>query len=241
MRSISAEALLDLCDRGARARHARRALLLLGAAGVDRADAGSIPIGARNRRLIALRERLFGAALASTTACPECNERVELLVSIDDLLAAAPPIDSGSQLTVVAAGHDVTFRLPCTDDFTGLPGDVEVARGELLRRSVVTIDGSQDEGVLAAALPVIAPIVSSAIEAADPGAVIAFELSCPSCAHAWTAFFDIVSFLWHELEQWSRRVLDDVHRLARGYGWSESEILGLSEARRQAYLERLPA
>ncbi len=241
MRSISAEALLDLCDRGARARHGRRALLLLGAAGVERADAGSFPIGARNRRLIALREILFGEELASTTSCPECHERVELQVTIDDLLTAAPPIAAGAELTVATGGHDVTVRLPGTDDFIGLPGDVEVARGEVLRRSLVAIDGSHDESVLAAALPDVATAVASAIEAADPGAVIAFELSCPSCAHAWTAFFDIVSFLWHELEQWSRRVLDDVHRLARGYGWSESEILGLSEARRQAYLERLPA
>ncbi len=241
MRSISAEALLDLCDRGAHARHAGRALLLLCAAGVERVDAGSMPIGARNRRLIALRERLFGSALASTTPCPECREHVELLVSVSDLMTAAPAIAGGPEFAIVAGEHDVRFRVPCTDDFLRLSGDVDRARAELLRRCVVTIDGSQNEDVVASALTAVASAVASAVEEADPGAVIALELSCPSCAHVWTAFFDIVSFLWHELDQWSRRVLDDVHRLARGYGWSESEILGLSDARRQAYLERLPA
>jgi hypothetical protein len=33
-------------------------------------------------------------------------------------------------------------------------------------------------------------------------------------------------------------LLDEVHVLARAYGWNEREILGLSAARRAAYLER---
>jgi hypothetical protein len=49
--------------------------------------------------------------------------------------------------------------------------------------------------------------------------------------------FDAGSFFWSELGAWARRLLHEIHSLARAYGWSESEILTLSPARRQAYLE----
>jgi hypothetical protein len=39
----------------------------------------------------------------------------------------------------------------------------------------------------------------------------------------------------------ARRFLDEVHVLARAYGWAEAEILRLSEARRSAYLQRVLA
>ena len=40
-----------------------------------------------------------------------------------------------------------------------------------------------------------------------------------------------------ELEAQAKRLLRSVHVLASAYGWSESEILALSEARRDAYVE----
>ena len=39
----------------------------------------------------------------------------------------------------------------------------------------------------------------------------------------------------------ARRLLDEVHALARSYSWSERQILELSEVRRRAYLERVLA
>ena len=41
---------------------------------------------------------------------------------------------------------------------------------------------------------------------------------------------------WAELDAWARRLLLDVHTLARAYGWSERDILQLTETRRQFYL-----
>jgi hypothetical protein len=75
------------------------------------------------------------------------------------------------------------------------------------------------------------------MEEADPLADIQIRLSCPCCEHRWRASFDIVSFIWTEIEVWVRRVVSDVHTLATAYGWSEREILSLSPLRRQMYLE----
>ena len=47
--------------------------------------------------------------------------------------------------------------------------------------------------------------------------------------------------LWAELEAVARRLAMEVHTLASAYGWSESEILSLSDARRRLYLEMVSA
>ncbi len=53
--------------------------------------------------------------------------------------------------------------------------------------------------------------------------------------------FDVGGFLWEEIDVRARRLLDEVHALARSYCWSERQILELSETRRRAYLERVLA
>jgi hypothetical protein len=72
---------------------------------------------------------------------------------------------------------------------------------------------------------------------ADPQADVAVDLTCPCCQHQWQRNFDIVSYLWTELRGWAEQLLREVHLLASAYGWSESEILQLSAARRRRYLE----
>ena len=37
------------------------------------------------------------------------------------------------------------------------------------------------------------------------------------------------------------QLLDEVHQLATAYGWTEAEILALSDTRRAAYLDRVTA
>jgi hypothetical protein len=71
----------------------------------------------------------------------------------------------------------------------------------------------------------------------DPQAEVLLDLDCPACGHSWLVVFDIASFLWGEISALARRLLRDVHSLARAYGWSESDILSMSDARRQFYLE----
>jgi hypothetical protein len=75
----------------------------------------------------------------------------------------------------------------------------------------------------------------------DPDADVRITLACPACGDRSQAHFDIVSYLWSELDDWAQRVLADVHVLARAYGWSEDAILALSPSRRQIYLEMASA
>jgi hypothetical protein len=60
---------------------------------------------------------------------------------------------------------------------------------------------------------------------------------CPTCETSWQATLDIVEFIWAEIDVRARRLLWEVHTLAAAYGWSESETLLLSPARRALYVE----
>lgn len=77
--------------------------------------------------------------------------------------------------------------------------------------------------------------ISGTVASIDPLAEIELKLDCPVCAASWSAPFDIVRFLWNELDDWAARILSQVHILASNYGWSESEIVALSPQRRQYY------
>ena len=66
-------------------------------------------------------------------------------------------------------------------------------------------------------------------------------LDCPACGAHWQSVFDIVTFLWGEIEDWAQRLLYDVHLLASAYGWSERDIVAMTPRRRRMYLEMVGA
>ena len=77
------------------------------------------------------------------------------------------------------------------------------------------------------------------LAAMDPHAEIRLDLSCPGCGHAWQDLLDVAPFVWAEICSRAQRLLQEVHELARYYGWSEQDILGMSVTRRTLYLQRV--
>jgi hypothetical protein len=78
--------------------------------------------------------------------------------------------------------------------------------------------------------------IGQSLAMADPLAEIRLALRCPACENEWEENLDMVSFLWSEIEARARRLLFEVDALASAYGWTEKEILSLSERRRGLYL-----
>jgi hypothetical protein len=68
---------------------------------------------------------------------------------------------------------------------------------------------------------------------------VSARLVCAACGAGWQAPFSVQGFLCQALGEWAGLLLDDVHELAAGYGWSEPEILALGPERRRGYLQRL--
>ena len=59
---------------------------------------------------------------------------------------------------------------------------------------------------------------------------------CAACGHAWQSVFDIAGFFWNEIHVRGRRLLQEIDLLARTYGWTEGEILGMTDQRRSLYV-----
>jgi hypothetical protein len=214
-----------------------QALLLLHTALPEQslAELANWSIGRRDAGLLDLRQQLFGPRLASVTACPQCAARLELELAVADLRTTFA--DGSPQRwiwTVADQPYEVEIRPPTTADLRAIAIEPEPA--ELLARCVAIT--SVGRALPIAALPneLLAAILS-AFEAIDPQANLQLSLRCAECSHTWDAAFDIVSYLWREVEQWALRTLREVHLLATAYGWGEAEILALTPHRRQLYLD----
>jgi hypothetical protein len=232
MTSLAADTLLTVWLRGRDRHPVDRALVLLAAAepGQSAAELASLSVGERDERLIALWEEQFGPLVPSLADCPRCQERVEFTLAIADLRVVSP--ETEPVLDLDYGERRLRFRLPTSYDLAAIArcDDPDQARALLARRCLLDDDADALPEEIVAAL-------ADALAARDPQAEVLLDLACPGCGHAWQVIFDIVAFLWTEVAAEARRVLHAVDALARAYGWSEAEILALSPARRQLYLE----
>ncbi len=238
MQSRSASDLLTLWEQGLVQSPIQRAVLLLTALHPKKSLTvlAQFPIGQRDADLFTLREHLFGTQLHSLVVCPACQHRLEFTLAVADLRVAAPMSDA---VPVEVDGCELTVRLPTSEDIAAIAALTNPEQA-LLQRCVIAATKA-GEAIAVADLPAdVSAAVMDAIAEADPQADVQLDLSCPNCQHTWQSPFDIASFLWAELDAWANRTLEQVHRLARAYGWGEQDILNLTPYRRQRYLERVP-
>ena len=85
--------------------------------------------------------------------------------------------------------------------------------------------------------PEVVRALSEAMAARDPQAEVRLRLVCPACGSDRIALLDVVTFLWTGIRTRAERLMREVSDLARAYGWSETDILSMSPARRRFYLE----
>ena len=237
MRSLSASQLMEVWERGANEPPVDRALTLLSACCEEsRQELAGLSIGRRDARLLEVYERLFGPALEAYAQCPQCGQRLEYRLFTREL--AAPLPEGGPPLIVENEGASFGLRLPNSLDLraAGECRGVDEARKLLLERCVVERDGRPvacldglDESTMQS--------IASCLALADPQAETLIDLTCYACRHGWQVLLDIEGFLWMKIAAMARRLLREVHTLARAYGWREPDILALSAVRRQAYLE----
>jgi hypothetical protein len=246
MRMPTAAELLTLWERGLTQPPARRALLLLSATDPETTPEllARLSVGARDARLLALREWLFGSAVNCVTKCPRCGDRVEFTFNVADVRA---PVGGGETALeaeeFLVDGYDVRFRLPNSNDLLAIGGcgDVETSRRQLVAGCLLHVR-RQGNDIAEQELPgAVIDAIGARMAEADPQADVKLRFTCPACANQWQTAFDIVSHLWTEISAWAARVLHEVHALASAYGWSEAESLGLSPTRRQLYLNMIGA
>lgn len=232
MNVLADHALLGIWERGAGCGPVARALLLLGAAMPEESAerCAGIAIGARDAAILRLRRATFGNSLAGCTNCPDCGEEHEFDLDVERLQAGASPREDGE----IVLGSGLRFRLPNSGDLAVVArhNDVDAAVRQLLQRCCLNapsgIDWSQS----------LADEVERAMTALETTADIELRFDCVACGRVWHDRLDVAGWVWEEVSARARRLLDEVHALAMYYGWSEQQILALSDARRDAYLQR---
>lgn len=229
-----AQRWLDAWAVGASRPPGGRALALLGE------EAATLSLGARDAALLQLHRALFGGALEATSRCPACGAAVELALNVAEF---APVLDAAGaapeRITLQAAGVALECRPIRAGDVALIEASDDPAATVL---SLCVLHAERDGEPLApAALPeAVQEAAAHAILDADPAAELVLALRCPDCATGWEAGLDPAPFLWHALDDWAWRSMEEVHRLASAHGWTERECLALPPARRAAYLAMLP-
>jgi hypothetical protein len=229
MDNLAATDLLSLWERaGARSAH-ERALELLGLAlpDVTPDSRAALDLGLRDWHLLRLRAELFGYDLPCYGDCPHCGERLD--ITLDARAYACEPLPYAREFVDRGGSR---WRLPNTLDLIAAArcADAEEAERVLFERCRIG-GGAPDRATFTE--------VDDGLASIARARALELELTCAECAGTWALTFDPASFLWEELNARALTLLDEVHRLALHYGWSERDILALSEARRRAYLARL--
>jgi hypothetical protein len=229
----SSSQLLTLWEQGERRHALDRGLLLYGFAAPETplqtlADA---PLGQCNMALMRLRETLFGSRLSLWADCPGCGQRMQF--ELDP--AQLPPTQVAAEWIEV---QGLRFRCPTSRDLAEIAHctDLDQAADQLLRACAAPEVRLPNDPH---AMRSLRDAVENALETADPWSDLSLLFQCPACDYRGDASLDIGRVLWENLDARARHLLNEVHLLAQAYGWSEPQILALSDTRRAAYLARV--
>jgi hypothetical protein len=222
---LSAAVVLELWEEADALRPVERALALASLEGGDADELARLPLGRRDARLLRVHAALSGPTLEATASCPHCGDAAEFALDVDALLARAD--EAVAPEPVELDGRVVDWRLPDSRDVLAAAAavDVDAAERVLLERCV---GEAGDDARIA---------VTAAMAEADPLAEVLVDLACPACGEPFVADVDVSRFVWSEVRARALGLLRDVDALARAYGWTESEVLALGDARRATYLE----
>lgn len=228
MVTISTDIELAAWDAARAAPAAQRAEAILAAFGI----AGQLSLGARDAELLDIYADNYGPCLDGMSRCPDCGTDVELTLELADLkasIAAAHPIEP-----LLVGGERIQWRLPTGADLAAVANcdDPEDGARTLLARCL-----GDEQGVGVERCEQVRDMLAEHVLAADPYTELMFSLVCPACASTWKSSVDVGEFVWATMHARAQRLLREVDALARYYGWSEAQILELTQARREAYLE----
>jgi hypothetical protein len=245
MHALELPEILEIWERGQAMHPVDRALALLARSrlAATRDELAALTLGERDMLLLRLRAATFGDAVPATARCPSCGERLEFTLGCRDLIARVESAFAPAPCRVVAGEYAVRARPVNTFDLAAIArsADAEAARGTLLARCVVEAARAAEPVAADGLPPPVQDAVAQALCDADPAAEILIDVDCPDCRHRWRETLDVAALLWSEVTARAQRLLVEVHLLARAYGWAEHDILALSRARREAYLQMVSA
>jgi len=166
--------------------------------------------------------------------CERCRAGIEIDVPLSAFVGSPR---HGAITCHSPDGHTITARLPRGTDTRAWRADA----GDASAMAAMLVDGVDGEAPAPGWLmpqPWLGPLADALAES-DPLTVLQLQAECPDCDHANVIDFDLEGWLLALLADEQQHLIDDVHRLAGAYHWSEAAICALPRWRRRAYLARI--
>jgi len=239
MYALDGERILTAWERGNERPEPWRALSLLETALPER-DAGALaalPLAERNALLLRLRALTFGRRMEGFAVCPECGAQLEFALATDDVESALQAAEEESWLE---QGTEMRMRPVNSRDLAAAMNEVSEAQARALLLARTVTPKATEEFEERTGLEERSDWLDR-FERINASAEIRCVLPCAACGGRPVLDLDIARFLWREVAVAARRLLAEIHRLARAYGWSEQAIVAMSATRRAGYLEMLDA
>src|SRR5689334_2514745 len=185
------------------------------------ATAARLPISVRIRAL--LRIAAAEAPVAELGCACGCGEQLEVALPLADVAADPPRVVD----EVEVAGRRI--RVPTGEHQRA--AEAVAAAGPLAVARALVGEPALAEAEL--------PALDAALDAADP--LVAFHVTarCPACGAAVRHDVDLEALAHRLLAGAQQRLLDEIHRLALAYHWTERDVLALTARRRAHYLARV--
>lgn len=188
-------------------------------------------IDKRDTVLFHIRRALFGNQFTNIAHCPQCSQKLEWEFSYQQLqIPSILDIKDNVEIPLNITGTKMLVRLPTSIDVK-LNNENEILNNCILNHSDLK------DKINANKLPDFNTKINDAFAANCHASNISYQLQCVDCSHNWQGIFDILSYLWKEIDQWAKGFLQQISLLAKNYGWSELEIINMSQNRRNHYLQ----
>jgi len=221
-------------------------------------------VAERDRVYAALCRSLFGDRVEARAVCDGCGEAYELGFELSSLERARPVATSDAG-DVAIEGTSTRVRPPTVGELEawgdavfeqfrahcvvreGAPEETKSAADPADSGDKSAADPA-DSGDKSAADPadpadptdevdeVDDETLDSALEAAAPLLDVHLEAPCPACGRARRERFEIGAWLMSGLQRERRVTLQELHVLARAYGWSLESLLALTRSQRHAFV-----
>ncbi len=201
-----------------------------------------LTVGERLAALLLIAGQSLGTDLVVLLQCPNraCGQQLEVALSVADLAGLEREVETSNLIPTQQGGENLWLRRPTgRDQLQWLAGsfkDERTARNAM----ILTLASKLPAAWAETQIPEEAALaISREMESRDPLIHFSLRVTCPSCQEEHPHTIDLQDLALDSLRQVQRRLLDDIHRLALNYHWSEADIAALPPWRRAHYLGRL--
>jgi len=219
--------LLALCCRTA------------GDAPVDRQILLQVPIGMRTEALMTLASLSDPSPFCWQARCaaPECEQQIEFELTLDQIVSLEDQRRAQQNWMTEIGGTEVLLRRPTGLDQAEWLAHPPAIQCEAMLRSIMAQPSLEEMLAKGESLESLSAALDEAMDGFDP--LVGFHLSvvCPHCSGTTDVSPDLAGLALERLFRAQQALIDDVHRLASRYHWSEQQVLDLPQWRRQRYLE----